>query len=427
MGKATSTAIASRKIGRRTVLAGAAATAAATSFGRIAFAAPKPLKIGLVAPMTGQLAILYGGTPFVMDQINRHLGRRFKIDGHNYNYEIIARDSGSDPNHASQLAQDLIFNEQVDIMTTMATPDTVNPVSDQCEANGMPCIGTQCPLESFFYGRGAPKNGFQWTFNFFFGLHQQVEALTHEWHKVASNHVIGVLYPNDDDGQASVRTFPPVLKEKGWKVVNPGQFDMPSNYSAQIAAFKAAGVEAVDGVLPPPQFITFWNAAAQQGFRPKMVHMGKATEFPPAVIPLGKRAYNLSVETWWTPASPYVSGLTGISARELADSYEKSRHKQWQMTLGLDHALFELAFEAFRTAKNPHDRAAVRDAIRAMNYKSIGGTMNFKTGPFPNTAQTPLAISQWREGEKYPLELVVVDNSAAPDVPVQSAPEPITY
>lgn len=427
MGGSASTKIALKQIGRRTVLAGAAGAAAMASFGRVSFAATKPLRIGVVGPITGQLAILYDGMPFILKQINQHLGRHVSVEGRNYAFEFVVRDSESDPNHASQVAQDLIFNEQVDVMTTLATPDTVNPVSDQCEANGVPCIGTECPLESFYLGRGAPKQGFEWTFNFFFGLHQMVEALTHEWRKVPSNKVIGVLYPNGADGQASARTFPPVLKENGWKVVDPGQFDLPSTYTAQIAAFRGAGVEVVDGVLPPPQFITFWNAAAQQGFRPKIMHMGKATEFPPAVTPLGKRAYNLSVETWWTPASPYVSGLTGISSRGLADTYEKATGKQWLMTLGLGHALIEAAFEALKTAKNPHDKAAVRDAIRIMNYKSIGGLLNFTTGPYPNTSRTPLAISQWRKGTKHPLELLVVDNSAAPDIPVQSEPLPIAY
>ena len=153
--------IASKKIGRRAVLAGAAGTAAVASFGRVAFAAPKPLKIGLVGPITGQLAILYDGMPFILKQIDQHLGGHVKIDGRNYPYEFIVRDSLSNPNHASQVAQDLIFNHGVDIVTALATPDTVNPVADQCEANGVPCIGTECPLESFYFGRGAPKHGFE--------------------------------------------------------------------------------------------------------------------------------------------------------------------------------------------------------------------------------------------------------------------------
>jgi branched-chain amino acid transport system substrate-binding protein len=398
-----------------------------TPLARPAFAASKTVKIGLVAPQTGQLAIFYKEVPFVLEQIKAHTGGQIAIGGHKVPYEFVIKDSQSNPNRASQVAQDLIFNDQVDLVTTFATPETVNPVSDQCEANGMPCVATDCPLESYFFGRGAPKKGFEWTYCFFFSLHQQAPASIDVWDKIETNKTIGALWPNDDDGHAYASTYPPLLEKRGYKLIDPGRFDMPSNYSAQIAAFKAASVELVSGVLPPPEFMTFWNAAAQQGFRPKVAWIGKATEFPPAVTPLGARAVNLSIEIWWTPASPYVSGLTGISSKDLADSYEKASGEQWSMTLGIRHALFETAFAALTTAKDL-SREAVRDAIKTMQYKSIAGPIDFKTGgPFPNTAQTPLAIGQWRKGERHPLELLVVGNSAAPDIAIQSAPQPIKW
>jgi len=34
-----------------------------------------------------------------------------------------------------------------------------------------------------------------------------------------------------------------------------------------------------------------------------------------------------------------------------------------------------------------------------------------------------LVAGQWRKGSKWPVELVIVDNSLLPEVPVQSAPE----
>lgn len=417
------------KFDRRQVIAGIAGGAAAASFGlpMPAIAAPKTVKIGLVAPKTGQLAIFYKEVPFVLEQIKKHTGGQITLNGQKHAYEFVIKDSQSNPNRASQVAQDLIFNDKIDLMTTFATPETVNPVSDQCEANGMPCVATDCPLESYYFGRGAPKKGFDWTYCFFFSLHEQAPASIHEWDQIPTNKVVGALWPNDDDGHAYANTYPPLLKAKGYKVVDPGRFDMPSNYSAQIAAFKAANVEVISGVLPPPEFFKFWNAAAQQGFKPKIAWIGKATEFPPAVTPLGKRAENLSIEIWWTPASPYVSGLTGISSKDLAATYEKASGEQWSMTLGIRHALFETAFEALRKAKDL-EHGSVRDAIKNMQYKSIVGPIDFKKGgPFPNTAQTPLAIGQWRKGTKHPLELLVVDNTAAPDIKIQSKPQPIKW
>lgn len=420
---------------RRRLLASAGAGALAFGavqltrpFAGAALAAGKPIKIGLVAPQTGQLAIFWKEVPFVMEQIQKATGGMIEIGGQKVPYEFVIKDSQSNPNRASQVTQDLIFNDGVDLIATFATPETVNPVSDQCEANGMPCIATDCPLESYYFGRGAPKDGFDWTYCFFFSLAEQAPASILEWDQVPTNKVVGALWPNGDDGHAYARTYPPLLEKAGYKLVDPGRFDLPSNYSAQIAAFKAAGVEVVSAVLPPPEFFTFWNAAAQQGFKPKVAWVGKATEFPPAVTPLGKRAENLSIEVWWTPAAPFTSGLTGITSKDLADSYEKATGEQWSMTLGIRHALFEVVFAALKGAKDLTP-GGIRDAIKTMKYDSIAGPIDFTPGggPFPNTAQTPLAIGQWRKGTKYPLDLQVVANSAAPQVPIQSKPQPISW
>ena len=69
----------------------------------------------------------------------------------------------------------------------------------------------------------------------------------------------------------------------------------------------------------------------------------------------------------------------------------------------------------------------VRDALRSTDCKSVVGPINFSNGPFPNTCLTPLVAGQWRKGSKWPLELVIVDNTGAPDIPLGGHPEPMTY
>jgi len=71
--------------------------------------------------------------------------------------------------------------------------------------------------------------------------------------------------------------------------------------------------------------------------------------------------------------------------------------------------------------------STIRDAIRTTNYKSIVGPIDFRTGPLPNCAQTPLVIGQWFKGKKFPYEMSIVDNSTAPEIPTNAAPQLITY
>ncbi|MCC8953533.1 ABC transporter substrate-binding protein [Bradyrhizobium sp. Pear77] len=420
---------------RRSLLQAAGATVALTAVGglpRVAFAVPKTIKVGLVMPATGPLAFFCEHVPFTLGQLKQTLGGKIKIHGTEHPYEIVVKDSQSSPNRAAEVTQELILKDKVDLVVGFATPETVNPVSDQCEANGIPCITSGAPLEPYFFGRkGDPKKGFDWTYHFFFSGQGLVGSLVPFFNRLDTNKRVGGLWPNDGDGLAQSdkeRGFPAFYGQHGFSVVDPGRFDMPaSNYNSQIAAFKAADVQIISGVVPPPEFTTFWNGAAQQGFKPRVVFVGKALEFPPAITPLGDRAIGLTTEVWWSKFHPYVSGLNGQSSAQLADAYEKASSRQWSLPLGFPHALFELVFDVLKRTQDLANAASIRDAIKATDYKSIVGPINFNKGPFPNCAQTPLVIGQWDKGKKYPYEMTIVDNSTAKDIPVGGEPHPIKY
>ena len=421
----------SKRISRRRALKGAlaAATLPLASVARPAFAVPDTIKLGMVMPKTGPLAFFCEHVPFVLDQLKSTLGGNVTINGTAHPYEIVIKDSQSDPNRAAEVTQSLILQDKVNLVLAFATPETVNPVSDQCELNGVPCISNDAPLEPYFFGRnGDPKVGFDWTYHFFFSGQELAQSLVPYWNRLQTNKTVGGLWPNDGDGIAQSKAFPPFFDSQGFKAIDPGRFDMPAtNYNAQISAFKAAAVEIIQGVLPPPEFTTFWNGCAQQGYRPKSVYVGKACEFPPAIDPLGDRAIGLTVEVWWSKFHPYVSGLTGQTSEELADAYEKAADREWSLPLGFRHSLFEVAFDVLKRTERLGDPASIRNAIKATDYKSIVGHINFAKGPFPNCALTPLVIGQWQKGKKWPHELVIVDNTTTPEVPVGGEPTVISY
>lgn len=420
-------------LSRRTLLKGAGATAAAAAtvgLPRVSFAVPKTIKIGLVQPTTGPLAFFSEHIPFVLDQVKKTFGGNINVNGTTHPYEIVVRDSQSNPNRASEVTQDLILQEKVDLVTAFATPETVNPVSDQCEVNGMPCLTNDAPLEPYFFGRnGDPSKGFEWTYHFFFSAHQISEAVVPVFDRVQTNKQIGVVYPNDTDGNAFAQAFPPAYEKAGYKIVDPGRFDLPaSDYTAQISAFKSGNADLVHGVLSPPEFNTFWTNCAQQGYKPKVAYIGKATEFPAAIDPLGDRANGLTIEVWWSPQHPYKSGMTGQTSQELADEYEKVSGRQWSFPLGHRHALFGVIFDVLKRVENVDKPDSVRDAIKATDYDSVVGHLNFTKGELPNCSNTPIVFAQWRPGAgKWPHDIVIVDNTTTPEIPVAGEPEAIKY
>jgi branched-chain amino acid transport system substrate-binding protein len=97
------------------------------------------------------------------------------------------------------------------------------------------------------------------------------------------------------------------------------------------------------------------------------------------------------------------------------------------MALGFRHALWEVVFDVLKRTHDVDKAASIRDAARTTKYESIVGPIDFRTGPFPNCAETPLVVSQWFKGSKYPYELAIVDNTTTPIVPVNHKPELIHY
>jgi branched-chain amino acid transport system substrate-binding protein len=97
------------------------------------------------------------------------------------------------------------------------------------------------------------------------------------------------------------------------------------------------------------------------------------------------------------------------------------------MALGFRHSLIEAAVDTLKRSQKLDDPASIRDALRATDYKSIVGPINFGAGPFPNTSETKCVAGQWRKGKRWPLELVIVDNTQVPSVPLQGTPEPMVY
>jgi branched-chain amino acid transport system substrate-binding protein len=420
-----------KSITRRTLVkTGLGAIAAPAVLGVLpAQAQSSVIKIGLVSPRTGPLAGFGEADGFIVDQVRQIVGKGLSSGGKTYKVEIIAKDSQSSTSRASEVAAELILSDKVNLLIGSGTPDTTNPVADQAEVNEVPCITTNCPWQPYFFGRnGDPKKGFTWTYHFFWGLEDIIAAYSALWETVPNNKVIGGLFPNDADGNAwgdAQRGVSPAYIKAGYKVIDPGRYQpMNNDFTSQISAFKAAGAEIVTGVMIPPDFATFWSQAAQQGFKPKIVTIGKALLFPSVVDSLGARGNGLSTEIWWSPNHPFKSGLTGQGCKELADAYSKATNRPWTQPIGFQHALFEVAIDVLKRAKNPADPKAVLAAIAATDYQSIVGPVKWTGQPVKNVTKTPLVGGQWqRKGDKF--ELVITENKTASAIPVGGKLQPL--
>ena len=219
----------------------------------------RAIKIGYVSPQTGPLAGFGETDTFVVAGIKKAIGKGVAVAGHTHPVEILVRDSQSDPNRAAEVASRLILSDKVDLMLVASTPETTNPVSDQCEVNGTPCISSVCPWQPWYFARGGkPDVGFKSTYHFFWGLEDIIGVFVDMWNSIETNKVVGALWPNDGDGNAwsdKERGFPPALAKAGYKVIDPGRYpNLTDDFSAQIGTFKREKVEIVTGVPIPPDW-----------------------------------------------------------------------------------------------------------------------------------------------------------------------------
>lgn len=405
----------------------AAAAAAVTS---TTLWAADTIKIGFVTPLTGPLALFGEADKWTVEQMKQAFKDGISVADKKYSVEILIKDSQSNPNRAAEVASDLILKDKITLMVVSSTPETTNPVSDVCELNETPCISSVCPWQPWFFGRkGDPAKGFAWTHHFFWGLEDVIGNFTNGWKSVKTNKKVGGLFPNDGDGNAwgdKAVGFPKPLADMGFTLNDPGRYQNGTqDFSAQIAAFKKDGVEIVTGVMIPPDAKTFLTQAKQQGFNPKVITLGKALLFPVGIEALGDLGLGLTTEVWWSPSHPFSSSLTKQSAKDLAATYEKSSNKQWTQPLGFAHALFEVAADALKRAKSVKS-ADLRDAIAATDLKTIVGHVKWGgPGPFKNVSKTPLVLGQWVKGSKHKVDLVIVNNETAKNIPTGGTLKPM--
>lgn len=401
---------------RRSVLKTMGAAAATLAMPNILRAdTADTIKIGFVSPTTGPLSLFGETDGYTREKIQALLAKGLEVKGKTYKVEILAQDAQSNPNKASELAGNLILNDEVSLMMPASTTDINNPVADQCELYGCPSISTDSPWQAFVMPRGGADKPFEWNYHFFWGLEDALGTFVGLWKSVETNKKVGMLFPRNADGETwGNRDYglPPTVEKEGFTTVIPSMFQPRTNdFSAQIAEYKAQGCDIIGGIAYVSDLKTFITQCAQQNYKPKVVTVAAALLFPSGIESMGPLGEGMSTEVWWTPAFPFKSSLTGQTSADIAAAWEKETNKQWTQPLGYAHALWEVVLDTLKRSEDPRDRTANRDALKAVNLDTLVGKIKFGDGPHANIRKTPIFGGQWVKGEKHAYDLKIVDNS----------------
>ncbi|HLA82943.1 MAG TPA: ABC transporter substrate-binding protein, partial [Thermoleophilia bacterium] len=322
----TTTAGATSTTAGVTTTAGGTTTSAGVETGR-------EIKVGFVDPITGPIALFGVPGGWCVERWSEAVKDGLVCgDGKNHPINIELQDSQSDTNRAAQVAGDLITNGKADFMMAAASPDTVNPVADQSEALGCPCLTVDAPMEPYYFGRGGtPDKPFKWTWHLFWGLTEMEKVYWDTWNGTPTNKKIAIMFPNDVDGNAYREYFTPEkCAANGFTTVDPGPFQpMTEDFTTQISQFKKEGCEVLSAVFLPPEMANFRKQSLQQGFNPKIFQAVKASLFPTGIEAMGDSGNGIVGPCWFHPTYPYKSSLTGETAAQLCEDFETRTEQQW--------------------------------------------------------------------------------------------------
>ena len=426
----SATGISRRAFLQKSAVAGVAA-AAGVPLVSVARAQTRTLRIGYMGAQSGMRANFGETTPWAVERVKAVVKNGLKVGGKTYPVELSIKDNQSDPNRAGVIASELILREKCDLILCFDA-DAGAAVGELADTRGVPTISTDFPWTGWKLSRGTPPDelmdkSFPYTFHFFWGATEVVKNFLPMWNSVPTNKVVGTFYIDSPTGKAF--SSPKLglaggMAQHGYREIPGGFFKYATDdFTNQISAFKNGGASIVSGLALPTHWATFWNQAAQAGYKPEVCTMTAAFLFATAVTALGPRGDGMSTEVWWTPKFPYKSSLTGQTARELATEWETTTGKQWTQPIGYSHAIWEVGLAALSTAADPKDKDAVRSAIANLSVDTIVGPVRFKDSPIKNVALTSLAGGQWRKtknGARFPYELLIVSNATAPQIPVEA-------
>lgn len=384
----------------------------------------REVKLGFVVPQTGPYSLAAVPDRYIVKRWQEFVGDGVVLgDGKKHAIKFEVADSQSSSSRAGEVAGGLINDAKIDMMMGAAGPDNVIPVADQAEAFGIPCVTDDAPWEAYWNSRGAPAEGFKWTYHWHFGQRDTQRVYFDIWSQFPNNKVYGALWPNDADGNAYRKSWPGAIEKNGWKLSDPGAFEPGlEDYGAVIATFKKDGADIVAGVVTAPDFTNFFKQALQQGYHPKQITIAKSCQDYQTIESLGDIALYLTTAIYWHPRFPFKSSLTGETCQQFADAYEADTGEQWQPRI-YHYSVFEVALHALKQVPDLDDKAAIVKAVSTAKLDTLSGPIDFSAPvdingrhPVPNVCVTPIGAGQWVKGEKHPYDQKITSTLGSPEL-----------
>ena len=386
-------------------------------YGLSAPAAPKEIRVGCVASVTGMFAGMADGGVFglqaAFDDINKQGGVSVKEYGKKIPVKLIVVDSESDPAKTGLLAESLVVQEKVQFLVCHNEPPPVHaPVARVAAKHKIPHLADVAVMEPWLGMRQDASPPFDYTWALGFGIvtpgppgYTILDTWKEELDKYGdrTNKKVGVFATDEPDGDAWYAIFPQAMKEWGYDVVGVdkklGLFPMDTtDFSTIIQQWKQAGVEILWGNAPAPVFGALLKQARAMGFEPKIISAGRAALYYTDVVAWGGDLANgVGTETFWSPGTKVYAAIGNTTPASLLDRWQKGKKRPFNVAMVLGYQVAQVLIDSIQRA-GTLNADAVSKAIGETDMMTMCDRVKFDQKT--HFARIPVVFGQWQKTNK---------------------------
>ncbi|MBU6491359.1 MAG: branched-chain amino acid ABC transporter substrate-binding protein [Burkholderiales bacterium] len=367
--------------------AGAAAPAATTA---AADSDVQVVKIGHVAPLTGEIAHLgkdnENGARLAIEDINK---KGLVIDGKKIKLELDAQDDAGDPRTATQVAQKLVDDHVVAVVGHLNSGTTI-PASKIYSDAGIVEISPSATNPAY------TQQGFKTAYRVVATDAQQGPALANYGFKTLHAKSVAIVDDATAYGQGLADEFEKTAKADGMKVLSHDETnDKATDFRAILTKIKGerpdiimyGGMDATGG--------PFAKQAKELGINAKvMAGDGVCTD---KVAELAGDAINNIV---CSEAGMALSKMP--KGAEFEKEYEARFHQPIQIYAPFTYDAVGIIVDAMKRA-NSTDPAKILAAMPATNYDGVIGNVQFDSKG--DLKQPVITLYDYKDGKKTVLDI----------------------
>ena len=309
------------------------------------------------------------------------------VGGKKEQLKLVVLNNASNPTTADEQASELVKKDHAVALLGATAAPIVTLTALEAEQLHVPFVTSLAPVEGFTNG---DKEGWQYSWDFFFNENQQATTAAKALAAATSNKKVVLFTDSEPDGIVERPLYTAAFAAAGLDVV--GNYTFPAgttDYSSYIADAKAKGAQLLAGQLTTADGVALWKQLKSSGFHPRAAYLADAADTNSWWQELGSTAQDTLSEGFWSPSQATPAQLAKITPT-LGKQYAGS---PGYAAAAVAYATAEIVTDAISRVGSTKP-GTLNMAIGQTHVQTTAGLISFN--PATHTAVTPYYVTQWR-------------------------------